>query len=393
MKIKSILSALLLMVSTVASAQYLNVKLEDGTYRSFKTTPNMKVSFGDKAGAEVMESEQIIKVNGHTVTVKLADDTPANEVMLSLNVEGENVKIEAFSKLNHGLWCSTDDNVVVPVTSYSNGFHTFTLSSLSKDVVVTVRYITVSFDINNSGKNGNFTDKPEDITLGYNTTINEPRRLFSDKYSFNGWYKDKECTEAWNYSTRVTKNLTLYAKWEEDPTENNISGHDCVKLGGYYWGTEYVTGSSSNYTPWATNSHGSYYTKTDNQALNAAESWGRDRNYSWTLPSSAQWQALLDYCDWTWYTNYQGTGMNGYLVTGRVGNYESDHSIFLSCAGKMCSKDDKKITFLNSVGFCWSVNGNGLYFTEGLQKIDHDYCSPDEGVVVRPVAVIAESFF
>ena len=43
MKIKSILSALLLMVSSLASAQYLNVKLEDGTIRSFKTTPNRQV--------------------------------------------------------------------------------------------------------------------------------------------------------------------------------------------------------------------------------------------------------------------------------------------------------------------------------------------------------------
>ena len=240
MKIKSILSALLLMVSSVASAQYLNVKLEDGTYHSYKTTPNMKVSFGDKAGAEVMESEQIVKVNGHTVTVKLADDTPANEVMLSLNVEGKNVKIEAFSKLNHGLWCSTDDNVEVPVTSVSNGFYSFNVSNISKNMVVTVGYITVSFDINNSGKNGNFTDKPEDITLGYNTTINEPDRPFSDKYGFRGWYKDKECTEAWNFSTLVTKSTTLYAKWAEDPTGTQINGHDFVKLGGYYWATENV---------------------------------------------------------------------------------------------------------------------------------------------------------
>ena len=55
MKIKSILCALLLMASSVASAQYLNVKLEDGTCYSYKTTPNMKVSFGDKAGAEIEE--------------------------------------------------------------------------------------------------------------------------------------------------------------------------------------------------------------------------------------------------------------------------------------------------------------------------------------------------
>ena len=62
MKIKSILSALLLMVSTMASAQYLNVKLPDGTYHSYKTTPDMKVSFGDKAGAEIMEPVQVVKL-------------------------------------------------------------------------------------------------------------------------------------------------------------------------------------------------------------------------------------------------------------------------------------------------------------------------------------------
>ena len=42
MKIKTILSALLLMVSTVASAQYLNVKMEDGTYRSFYWSPRFE---------------------------------------------------------------------------------------------------------------------------------------------------------------------------------------------------------------------------------------------------------------------------------------------------------------------------------------------------------------
>ena len=96
MKIKSILSALLLMVSSMASAQYLNVKLEDGSVRSFKTTPNMKVSFGDKAGAEVTESAQIITVGGHTVTVKLADNTPVIAVMSSVYVENGDVKIAVY---------------------------------------------------------------------------------------------------------------------------------------------------------------------------------------------------------------------------------------------------------------------------------------------------------
>ena len=112
MKIKSILSALLLMVSSVASAQYLNVKLEDGSVRSFKTTPNMKVSFGDKAGAE--PTERIVTVNGYTVRVKLAEDIPANDVSLTVYVDGDNVKILAVPPTNKFLRCTRNDNAELP---------------------------------------------------------------------------------------------------------------------------------------------------------------------------------------------------------------------------------------------------------------------------------------
>ena len=386
MKIKSFLSALLLMASTVASAQYLNVKLEDGTVRSFKTTPNMKVSFGDKAGAEVMESEQIVKVNGHTVTVKLADDTPASEVMLSLNVEGKNVKIEAFSKLNHGLWCSMDDNAEVPVTSVSNGFYTFALSksNITNDVVVTVGYITVSFDINNSGKNGNFTDKPEDITLGYNTTITEPDRIFSDKYVFRGWYKDKECTENWDFSTRVTKSTTLYAKWKEDPTRTQINGHDFVKLGGYYWATENVGEVENMYI--FQGGYGYYYNQAN--AKVAANTWNSESGggRSWTLPSEAQWNALLKYCDWEWKEDYDynGTNMNGMLVKGKADNYESDHSIFLPAAG-FYNVQVSSVNFGGSDGYYWSTsNDRHLGFNHSLWRMTYYYSG--HGMFVRPVS-------
>ena len=50
------------MVSTMASAQYLNVKLKDGTYHSYKTSSKTEVSFGAKEGADVTESGQMIKI-------------------------------------------------------------------------------------------------------------------------------------------------------------------------------------------------------------------------------------------------------------------------------------------------------------------------------------------
>ena len=372
MKIKSILSALLLMVSSMASAQYLNVKLEDGSVRSFKTTPNMKVSFGDKAGADVTESEQIVTVDGHTVTVKLAHDTPANEVMLSLNIEEKNVKIEAFSKLNHGLWCSTDDNVVVPVTSYSNGFYTFALSksTIIKDLVITLGYINVSFDINNSGMDASFTGKPDDIKkIGYNAKITEPDRLFSDKYGFRGWYTDKECTKAWNFSAEVTKSMILYAKWKEDPTGTQINRHDYVKLAGYYWATENEEERGRDFS--------------QDQAITVAKGWGSEGNYTWTLPSEAQWQALIDYCDWEWEEDYNKTGMNGYVVKGRDDTYESDNSIFLPAAG--IRDVDGQVLGQGKRGFYWSADSRRyLDFLSVYRGMSSDF--PDYSMSVRPVS-------
>ena len=372
----TLLVALLSMVG--AWAQYLNVKLADGTWRSFKTSSDMEVSFGEKAGLEPTESAQTVTVGDYKVTVKLADNAPANEVVFSTNMEGDAVKIMAVSLGGYGLECIKDNEVLTPAVS--NGFHTFTVSNISKDVVVTVGYITVSFDLNNSNITDNFKDKPADITkMGYNSTI-APTYASAEKHSFRGWYTDKECTEAWNYSTGVTKSMTLYAKWAEDPTGTKINEHEFVKLGGYYWATENVY-KATNVTTKSDGDeqYGSYYTQTDDNALNAAKSWGSEGNYSWTLPSEAQWQALLDYCDWMWYTNYNGTGMNGMLVTGRDGTYESGHSIFLPAAG-ICRDGGHNVDGQGDDGYYWSAD---LEIFNGLRDMDYDF--PSNGMTVRPI--------
>ena len=168
MKIKSILSALLLMASTVASAQYLNVKLEDGSVRSFKTTPNMKVSFGDKVGAEVTESTQTVSVNGHTVTVKLDEEQypeVGNDVLLgSVKVENNNVIIEAFSKSQKKLEYDLDGEASCTISrpwffDYQTNLdrviflsHIFTVSDISTDVTATIGYLrpaSISLSLSN----------------------------------------------------------------------------------------------------------------------------------------------------------------------------------------------------------------------------------------------------
>ena len=48
----------------------------------------------------------------------------------------------------------------------------------------------------------------------------------------------------------------------------------------------------------------------------------------WRTPSDGEWIELRDNCTWIWKTDYNGSGINGYLVTGTNNN-----SIFLPVAG------------------------------------------------------------
>lgn len=69
---------------------------------------------------------------------------------------------------------------------------------------------TVTFDLN--GKTGTGPERYSGVP--YNTTIEEPANAIAGDYTFAGWYKDKACTNLWDFSKdRVTANTTLYAKW------------------------------------------------------------------------------------------------------------------------------------------------------------------------------------
>ncbi len=45
----------------------------------------------------------------------------------------------------------------------------------------------------------------------------QPEDPVKEFYIFAGWFKDYALTEEYDFSAPVTKNMTLYAKWEEDP--------------------------------------------------------------------------------------------------------------------------------------------------------------------------------
>lgn len=68
--------------------------------------------------------------------------------------------------------------------------------------------LNVSFDTNGGSKVSS-----QNVTK--NTSASEPASPVKDGYDFAGWYSDKELTVKYDFSAKVTKNITLYAAWVE----------------------------------------------------------------------------------------------------------------------------------------------------------------------------------
>jgi uncharacterized repeat protein (TIGR02543 family) len=73
--------------------------------------------------------------------------------------------------------------------------------------VPTVASYTVSFDMNGVGK------APADQTVENGKRASEPDEPSAEGYRFGGWYTNSSCTDKYDFSSRVTKDITLYAKW------------------------------------------------------------------------------------------------------------------------------------------------------------------------------------
>ncbi len=68
---------------------------------------------------------------------------------------------------------------------------------------------TVKFDTNGHGT------APADVTLWSGECVERPADPAEDGWIFVDWYKDKECTQPYDFNTPVTSDITIYAYWEE----------------------------------------------------------------------------------------------------------------------------------------------------------------------------------
>ena len=70
----------------------------------------------------------------------------------------------------------------------------------------------VSFDVNGHGSS------PDNVTVASGSLITEPVVPTESGWTFDGWYKEAECTNAWDFKSDIVSAATdLYAKWTAVP--------------------------------------------------------------------------------------------------------------------------------------------------------------------------------
>lgn len=93
---------------------------------------------------------------------------------------------------------------------------------------------TVTFNMNGHG------DQVAEQQVKIGDKIVKPEEPKADQFKFEGWFKDAELKEAWDFDNGIPEgNVTLYAKWVEDAapdtSDNEASEVETVSEGpGYY---------------------------------------------------------------------------------------------------------------------------------------------------------------
>ena len=159
--------------------------------------------------------------------------------------------------------------------------------------------------------------------------------------------------------------LGLSVKW----ATFNVGASSPAKYGNYYawgetetkdtysWATyKYAQGSMTKITKYCTQSSYGYNKVTDNKTTLEPEDdvayveWG---SY-WRMPTKAEQDELRNNCDWSWTTDYEGTGVAGFIVKSKT----NDNSIFLPAAGYMLNS---AIQEGGSSGSYWPSSLNKSY--------------------------------
>ena len=127
----------------------------------------------------------------------------------TVTIDPDSVKKELFDKNNY---YPLNGTTTLKVKVKENG----------KDTTKTLNFpipgAKVSYTVNFDSMGGSAVASQK---VNRGETANKPSEPTKADFVFKGWYTDRETTEAYDFGTEVTKNITLYAKWT--PNQYQVS--------------------------------------------------------------------------------------------------------------------------------------------------------------------------
>lgn len=137
--------------------------------------------------------------NGGTVTSKADGNVIESEGRIEDTTLFENISVERPGYTFTGWY--TDAELAAPFTGT-----TMPMSDLTLYAGWSINTYTVSFSV------GGGSAVPAQ-SVKYGDAAATPDTPSRENYRFMGWYADAACTAAWNFTTAITGDTTIYAKW------------------------------------------------------------------------------------------------------------------------------------------------------------------------------------
>ena len=98
---------------------------------------------------------------------------------------------------------------------------------ITSNTTVYAKWTAKDYEVSFVTEHGN---APASQNVPYNETADDPGKLSAEGYTFIGWYTDHTCTTEFKFSTPITGDTKVYAKWEKnapvlpDTYALNVSG-------------------------------------------------------------------------------------------------------------------------------------------------------------------------
>lgn len=97
-------------------------------------------------------------------------------------------------------------------------------TSITSNTTVYAKWTAKDYEVSFVTEHG---DAPASQNVKYNGTASDPGKLTAEGYTFIGWYADKDHDTEFDFSTLITHDTKVYAKWEKNAPNTyalNVSG-------------------------------------------------------------------------------------------------------------------------------------------------------------------------